>query len=150
SGPELVKLRNGTSGLSGRVTWSDAYPERAGQGVNGAKVTVGGQVYTTDSQGNYSLPKELTGQQATVELPLFDYSGASASATTARVAGSTTVAAANPITAEVSQNITLTIDPSTGKVKADATFGKNVSMQAFGQAVTLTNVKFTDQGLQTV
>ena len=144
----IFKLRG--AGLTGRITWSDAYPERVGQGVAGATMTAGGTSVTTDSQGNYTLPKELEGQQATVELPLFDLSGAQAATATSRAAGGPNRAAASTVTAKVSENLTLTVDPNTGTIKPVATFGKNVSLTALGQTVTLTNVKLTDQGLETI
>ena len=52
--------------------------------------------------------------------------------------------AGSSISMAINQQIKLTIDPSTGKIKSDATFGKNIQFKAFGQTFNLTNLQLDD------
>jgi hypothetical protein len=143
----------------GKVTWSDAYPDRVGQGVQGATVTVGSQTFQTDSNGEYEITSDLVGQDATVTLPLFDHGTAAAmeldgepvfaKALGANAAGAPAAAGSN-VRAKVSEEVTLTLNTSTGKLNAVGNFGDKVKLDAFGQTFTLTNLKMTDQGFQSL
>jgi hypothetical protein len=137
----------------GKVTWSDAYPDKVGQGVQGATVTVGSQTFQTDAQGEYEITPDLLGQNATVTLPIFDHSGAGALVGpdgNLIFAKASAAAAGSNISMSINEQIKLDIDPNTGKLKTTATFGKNVQFKGFGQTFNLTNLKLTDQGVETV
>ena len=157
----------------GRVTWDpDAYPERAGQGVPGAHVTVAGQTFHTDAQGEYEIPLAFVGQAATVELPLFDHGSIQASARpgedssvvltpsdatlasfrpfdgaswridAAAEAGRASATADSAPSLKVVEQLTLSVNGE-GKIPPITAFGQKTRLSVFGQTFDLSNVRLS-------